>query len=111
MAFSRISSEVIIQRTPSDADGIRPDGSFGQHAGILYDGNYGKDYTNDVLDLELQAADTRYELPEDGEGRKAVERSVEGDEWMIVRNGQEKADGVGSALHWDMVSLASSWLY
>lgn len=23
------------------ADGIRADGSFGQHAGILYNGNYG----------------------------------------------------------------------
>ena len=25
------------------ADGIRADGSFGQHGGIIYNGNYGKD--------------------------------------------------------------------
>jgi hypothetical protein len=41
-AFNRVHKEVIIQQSTS-ADGIRPDGSFGQHWGLLYNGNYGKD--------------------------------------------------------------------
>ena len=41
-AFSRIHNEVIVENTTT-ADGIRPDGSFGQHTGLLYNGNYGKD--------------------------------------------------------------------
>ncbi len=36
-AYAHIHDEVQIQ-TPPRADGIRPDGSFGQHAGLLYDG-------------------------------------------------------------------------
>ncbi|CEG80794.1 hypothetical protein RMATCC62417_15079 [Rhizopus microsporus] len=30
-------------------DGIQSDGSFMQHNGLLYNGNYGKDYINDLL--------------------------------------------------------------
>ena len=41
-AFTRVHNEVVIQQNAT-ADGIRPDGSFGQHEGILYNGNYGKD--------------------------------------------------------------------
>lgn len=41
-AFTKIHNEVVIQQN-STADGIRPDGSFGQHGGMLYNGNYGKD--------------------------------------------------------------------
>jgi len=41
-AFDRVHKEVVIQPNMR-ADGIRPDGSFGQHAGLLYNGNYGKD--------------------------------------------------------------------
>lgn len=40
-AYARVHAEVVIQQGLS-ADGIRPDGSFGQHNGILYNGNYGK---------------------------------------------------------------------
>lgn len=36
-AYDRVHAEVVIQDTPK-ADGIRPDGSFGQHGGILYNG-------------------------------------------------------------------------
>lgn len=41
-AYSRIHNEVIIENATL-ADGIRADGSFGQHGGVLYNGNYGKD--------------------------------------------------------------------
>ena len=41
-AYSRIHNEVIIENKVK-ADGIRADGSFGQHSGVIYNGNYGKD--------------------------------------------------------------------
>ena len=41
-AFDRIHAEVVVQNAVK-ADGIRADGSFGQHTGIIYNGNYGKD--------------------------------------------------------------------
>lgn len=41
-AYDRINAEVIIQPGVM-VDGIKPDGSFGQHSGLLYNGNYGKD--------------------------------------------------------------------
>jgi Polysaccharide lyase family 8, N terminal alpha-helical domain len=41
-AYGRINAEVIIQPGVM-VDGIKPDGSFGQHSGLLYNGNYGKD--------------------------------------------------------------------
>lgn len=40
--YARIHNEVVVQNAVK-ADGIRPDGSFGQHGGIIYNGNYGKD--------------------------------------------------------------------
>lgn len=36
-AFQRVHNEVVVQ-TAVKSDGIRPDGSFGQHVGILYNG-------------------------------------------------------------------------
>lgn len=41
-AYGRINAEVAIQPGVM-IDGIKPDGSFGQHGGLLYNGNYGKD--------------------------------------------------------------------
>jgi hypothetical protein len=41
-AYNRVHAEVIIEQAVK-TDGIRPDGSFGQHGGLLYNGNYGKD--------------------------------------------------------------------
>ena len=41
-AYSKIHAEVVIENS-NLADGIRADGSFGQHSGVLYNGNYGKD--------------------------------------------------------------------
>lgn len=40
--YRRIHQEVVVQNATT-ADGIRADGSFGQHGGIIYNGNYGKD--------------------------------------------------------------------
>lgn len=44
--YTRAHQEVAIQL--NSKDGIRPDGSFGQHEGILYNGNYGKDLYVDI---------------------------------------------------------------
>lgn len=41
-AYSRTHNEVVIENA-TFADGIRADGSFGQHGGVIYNGNYGKD--------------------------------------------------------------------
>ena len=41
-AFGRVHAEVVTQSKPR-TDGIWPDGSFAQHGGIIYNGNYGKD--------------------------------------------------------------------
>ena len=41
-AYRRVHADIVVQNKVG-ADGIRADGSFGQHAGILYSGNYGKD--------------------------------------------------------------------
>lgn len=41
-AYGRINAEVVIE-PGIKVDGIKPDGSFGQHTGLLYNGNYGKD--------------------------------------------------------------------
>ena len=39
-AYSRINEGVLIQPGIM-IDGIKPDGSFSQHSGLLYNGNYG----------------------------------------------------------------------
>jgi Polysaccharide lyase family 8, N terminal alpha-helical domain len=39
-AYIRINNEIVIEPGVM-VDGIKPDGSFGQHGGLLYNGNYG----------------------------------------------------------------------
>jgi hypothetical protein len=39
LAYNRIHSAIAIAET---GDGIKVDGAFGQHDGLLYSGNYGK---------------------------------------------------------------------
>ena len=40
--YERIHEDVVIVNEVKE-DGIRADGSFAQHNGIIYNGNYGKD--------------------------------------------------------------------
>ncbi|KAI0304970.1 galactose mutarotase-like domain-containing protein [Russula brevipes] len=95
-AYRRIHAEVVIH--PGVAvDGIKPDGSFSQHGGLLYNGNYGKDYSNDVLELEIAAAGTQYAAGDTS--RRAFETLVDGDQWMIYRNVKT------NVLHWDFSTL------
>jgi hypothetical protein len=91
-AYNRIHREVTIQ-TKVKADGIRPDGSFGQHTGLIYNGNYGKDYLNGVLDVEITAAETPYAAT--NTSVTAMEILFDGDRWMIYENSETGVQ------HWD----------
>ncbi|KAL0071852.1 hypothetical protein AAF712_000774 [Marasmius tenuissimus] len=95
-AYQRIHKEVQIQPGVK-VDGVKADGSFGQHTGLLYNGNYGKDYTNDVLDLEIAAAGTQFAANETSKG--TMETLFDGDLWMIYRNTKT------GTLHWDFSAL------
>ncbi|KAJ3576650.1 hypothetical protein NP233_g291 [Leucocoprinus birnbaumii] len=95
-AYRRIHAEVVIHQELM-ADGIRPDGSFGQHGGVLYNGNYGKDFTNDVVDLETEAAQTQFAANSDSQS--ALATLFDGDRWMIFRN------SLTGVLHWDFSAL------
>ncbi|KAF8527249.1 chondroitin AC/alginate lyase [Gautieria morchelliformis] len=74
-------------------DGIQQDGSFSQHQGLLYNGNYGKDYSNDVWELEIEAGGTRFAAT--GPSRTAFENLMNVSQWMIYQN------TVTGVLHWD----------
>ncbi|TFK57256.1 polysaccharide lyase family 8 protein [Heliocybe sulcata] len=95
-AFGKIHDEVQIHDAVA-SDGIRRDGSFGQHTGLLYNGNYGKDYTNDDLGIELEAEGTQ--LAATNDSRAALETLIDGDQWMIYRN------VLTGVLHWDFSAL------
>lgn len=95
-AFTRVHETVVIEQ-PVGSDGIRPDGSFGQHLGIIYNGNYGTDFSNDVLNLETEAAET--EFAANATSRTAFETLFDGNRWMIFRNVQTNVS------HWDFSVL------
>ncbi|KAJ8522569.1 hypothetical protein ONZ45_g911 [Pleurotus djamor] len=82
-AYRRVHNELVVQNA-TKADGIRLDGSFGQHAGILYNGNYGKDYSNDLLDIETESAGTQFAA--NAASQMALATLFDGDSWMIFYN-------------------------
>ncbi|EJF60682.1 polysaccharide lyase family 8 protein [Dichomitus squalens LYAD-421 SS1] len=97
--YLRIHREVVVQNA-TRADGIREDGSFGQHGGIIYNGNYGKDYTNDVLALEIAAAGTQFSAQNaNTSSQAAFETLLGGDLWMVYRN------VITGVQHWDFSVL------
>ncbi|KAG9018583.1 hypothetical protein FRB90_011305 [Tulasnella sp. 427] len=88
--FAKAHKELAVQNA-AKADGIRPDGSFGHHAGILYNGNYGKDY------LELSAAGTQWAAS--GSTRSAFSKLIDASAWMIYKNTKTGVQ------HWDFSVL------
>ncbi|KZV71319.1 polysaccharide lyase family 8 protein [Peniophora sp. CONT] len=96
-AYGRVHDEVSF-KTSSKVDGIKPDGSFSQHAGLLYNGGYGKDIINVVLELEHAAAGTQFTAGPTS--RSAFEALVDGGLWMMFRN------SVTGKLHWDFSALS-----
>ncbi|KAI1797880.1 galactose mutarotase-like domain-containing protein [Ganoderma leucocontextum] len=96
-AYTAAHHEVVIQPAIK-VDGIKADGSFTQHGGVLYNGNYGKDYANDVLALEIIAAGTKHSAQTSHSGalsQKAFENLLDADQWMMYRNVKT------GAAHWD----------
>ncbi|KAG1828622.1 polysaccharide lyase family 8 protein [Suillus variegatus] len=94
-AYRRVHDTIVIQENIGiAADGIQSDGSFGQHLGLLYNGNYGKDFSNGVLVFETAAAGTSFAA--DSKARAALETLVDGNRWMINLNVETQV------LHWDL---------
>ncbi|KAI9249282.1 chondroitin AC/alginate lyase [Sporodiniella umbellata] len=67
-------------------DGIQPDGSFMQHVGILYNGNYGKDYINNLVSVFIETKNTGLMPPVDVQ--RLFEKLLEGSEWMMIADTQ-----------------------
>ncbi|KAF5386914.1 hypothetical protein D9615_002000 [Tricholomella constricta] len=95
-AYSRSHEELTIMNGVK-ADGIRADGAFGQHDGMLYNGNYGKDYSNAILGAEIEAAGS--EFAANAASQAAFGTLFEGNSWMIIRN------TITGVLHWDFSVL------
>ncbi|GJJ11951.1 hypothetical protein Clacol_006189 [Clathrus columnatus] len=113
-AYNFVHKEVEIQ-VGDMVDGILTDGSFSQHAGIIYnglllycasishslsnlfhfEGNYGKDYSNDVIQLEIEAAGTEYAPGKLFNSKSAFLTLIGGSQWMIYLNTKSQT------LHWD----------
>ncbi|CAE6505916.1 unnamed protein product [Rhizoctonia solani] len=91
-AYEQVHNQVSIQ--PMDrVDGIKPDGSFQQHSGIIYNGNYGKDFSNSLIELELQALGTQFQASKDVQD--VFGTHLDGSRWMTFTNVLRKA------VHWD----------
>ncbi|KAF9229321.1 polysaccharide lyase family 8 protein [Gyrodon lividus] len=95
-AYQRAHDTLVIEQAVK-ADGIRVDGSFSQHSGILYNGNYGKDFANDVLNLEIEAAGTQFAANQIS--KDAFGTLFSGNVWMIYLNTRT------NVLHWDFSVL------
>ncbi|KAM3453406.1 hypothetical protein MY3296_003814 [Beauveria thailandica] len=78
-------------------DGIHRDGSFLQHDGILYNGNYGKDLLNIFIQLQGEAVGTRFAAND--ATREAVSTFVKGNEWMIFTDLKTRQQ------HWDFNAI------
>ncbi|KAM3499288.1 hypothetical protein MY10362_007447 [Beauveria mimosiformis] len=78
-------------------DGIHSDGSFLQHNGILYNGNYGKDLLNIFIQLQGEAVGTRFAASD--ATREAMSTFVKGNEWMIFTDLKTRQQ------HWDFNAI------
>ncbi|CCO29184.1 hypothetical protein BN14_03188 [Rhizoctonia solani AG-1 IB] len=79
-AFHRIHSGLVVENE-DHVDGVKPDGSFHQHSGIIYNGNYGGVFATNVREIELQAINTGFQA--DQAGRDILGLLLEGTQWMI----------------------------
>ncbi|KAJ7573686.1 polysaccharide lyase family 8 protein [Mycena floridula] len=95
-AYNRVHTQLAVQ-TATKSDGIRQDGGFSQHGGLLYNGNYGKDFSNAFLDLEVVAGGTQFSA--DAAQQSTFEKMFDGNKWMIITN------TVTGVLHWDFSAI------
>ncbi|CAE6430832.1 unnamed protein product [Rhizoctonia solani] len=91
-AYHNVHNQVVIQ-PEARVDGIKPDGSFQQHAGVIFNGNYGKDFSNALIDLELIALETPFQA------NKTVQDTfgfhLDGSRWSTFTNILTRV------VHWD----------
>ncbi|RDB19287.1 Chondroitinase-AC [Hypsizygus marmoreus] len=95
-AYAR-SHKALVIADHARADGIRADGAFGQHDGLLYNGKYGSDFINQILGFETEAEGSDFAANDTSQA--AFGNLIEGARWMIIHN---TATGV---LHWDFSAL------
>ncbi|KAL5637653.1 hypothetical protein ACGC1H_002058 [Rhizoctonia solani] len=95
-AYHRVHQQALVQ-SGDRVDGIKPDGSFQQHGGIIYDGNYGKDFANSFMQLELQALGTQFQA--DKNVQDSFARYFDGAMWMTYTNVMTKV------VHWDLTDI------
>jgi hypothetical protein len=85
--------------------GIKADGSFFQHDGVLYSGNYGMVFANDFLLFAAEAVGTSYQATDSQ--KDIFTNLLEGTEWMTFY------DAVTKVVRWEysclgrMVSMSS----
>lgn len=65
-------------------DGVKIDGSYLQHFSQLYNGNYGKDFINSVVNMFSQTDNTTFIPPP--ESQSAFLTLMNATEWMIISN-------------------------
>ncbi|KAI8081019.1 chondroitin AC/alginate lyase [Thamnidium elegans] len=80
-ALNRFYNQTLIT-TETGVDGVKVDGSYLQHFAQLYNGNYGKDFINSVVNMYLQTANTSFSPPPDSQSSFLT--MMNGTEWMIV---------------------------
>ncbi|KAH7332871.1 chondroitin AC/alginate lyase, partial [Rhizoctonia solani] len=101
-AYQQVHGQVTIE--PDDrVDGIKPDGSFQQHTGMIYNGNYGKDFSNLLIELELQSLGTQFQAS------KSVQDifgfHLEGSRWTTFTNTLRKV------VYWDFSVIGRFVVY
>ncbi|KAG8727207.1 hypothetical protein FRC11_013691, partial [Ceratobasidium sp. 423] len=100
-AYARVHGEVVI-RPGVGVDGIKPDGSFNQQGGIIYDGTLLLNHSpsNSLIELELQSLGTQFQA------NKTVQDifgfHLTGSRWMTFTNVLKEV------VHWDL-ELGSAW--
>lgn len=101
-AYGRVYDQVVIQPEYL-VDGIKPDESFQQHNGMIYNGNYGKEFSNSVAELELPALGTQFQAPQSV--RDVFAQHIAGSQWMTFAN------TITKVVHWDMTVIGRmiSW--
>ncbi|CAE6450087.1 unnamed protein product [Rhizoctonia solani] len=95
-AYQRVHQQSLVHSSDR-VDGIKPDGSFQQHGGVIYDGNYGKDFANSFMQLELQALGTRFQA--DKSVQNSFARYFDGAKWMTYTN------VMTNVVHWDLTVI------
>ncbi|KAF8705405.1 Polysaccharide lyase family 8, N terminal alpha-helical domain, partial [Rhizoctonia solani] len=78
--FDRVHRE-LVTHDEDRVDGVKPDGSFHQHIGIIYNGNYGAVFSGNMAAFEIQSLNTRFQADE--ASRDVLGLLLEGTQWMV----------------------------